>query len=118
MPGPHTPPIEISSRLRPLLKQLQRQATAPQRLVTRVHILLMMNRQQNQAETARRRQRDRSTVRQWGCRWRAAAQLHTADAAGAPRISLRPSNGYRSARSRVKNRRCQTALAPTGVPAS
>ena len=88
MPGPAPPLIEISSRLRPLLKQLQRQATAPQRLVTRVTLLLMMNRHHNQSETARRMQCDRGTVRQWCQRWCAAAQLHAADAAGAPKKQL------------------------------
>jgi transposase len=89
MPGPAAPRIEISSRLRALLKRLQRQATAPQRLVSRIQIILTLQRTHNQSATARRVQRDRGTVRQWCQRWQAATPgLQAAEAAGATKKHL------------------------------
>ncbi len=89
MPGPSAPRIEISSRLRSLLKRLQRQTTAPQRLVSRIQIILTMHRQQNQSVTARSVKQDRGTVRQWCQRWRAATpRLQAAEAAGTPKKQL------------------------------
>ena len=41
MPGPQPAPIDLSDRQRALLERLTRQATAPQRTVTRAQIILL-----------------------------------------------------------------------------
>lgn len=91
MPGPQPAPIDLSDRQRALLERLTRQATAPQRTVTRAQIILLAAEGLNHQQIATRLGVYREMVRTWRTRWQAAqaplAQVEAeGDEAGMPPV--------------------------------
>ena len=83
MPGPQPAPIDLSDRQRALLERLTRQATAPQRTVTRAQIILLAAEGLNHQQIATRLGVYREMVRTWRTRWQAAqAPLAQVEAEG------------------------------------
>lgn len=83
MPGPKPLAITLSAKQHTLLEHLSRRQTSSQRLVRRVHTILIAAEGASNESIARRLRLDRDTVRMWRRRWQAGAEaLEAAEAAG------------------------------------
>lgn len=90
MPGPQPASgVQLTSRVRKLLKRLLRRQQLPRCLAWRIRIILQAAKGRSNSRIARRLNLDRGTVRLWRKRWAAAqTQLETALREGATRRQL------------------------------
>jgi putative transposase len=93
MPGPKSPPVEVTAEERAELERLVRRHTTGQQLAERARIVLRAAEGLNNSEIARAMGVDVDTVRKWRGRWRRGRAVPLAELSVAARLADAPRPG-------------------------